>query len=206
MHIADGVLSPVMIGVTYAAAIGSVAYGAKGIEEDDIPKIALMAGTFFAASLISIPIPPSSAHALLCGLIGIILGRRSALAFMPALFLQALLFKHGGLTSLGANTILLFIPAMISYWLYRGLGKLPPFVKGTIIGALSVCMTVTILIIILFLTDPRFAAGDFSPINMLVLSHLPLVLVEGILTGAAAQFLEKAKPDWIYSNKLSKES
>lgn len=197
MHLADGVLSPEMVVATYVATGASIAYGLKGIEEDDIPKIALMSGTFFAASLISIPVPPSSVHPLLCGLIGIILGKRSALAFFPALFLQALLFKHGGLTSLGANTFLLFIPALISSYIYRNL-KIRPFIKGTIVGGFSVVMTVIILIGILFLTDKRFAAGDFSVINILVLSHLPLVLVEGILTGAAVEFLEKTKTDWIY--------
>lgn len=197
MHLADGVLSPIMVATTYALAVGGTAYALKDTKEDDVPKIALMSGTFFAASLISIPIPPSSVHPLLCGLIGIILGKKSILAFAPALFLQALLFKHGGLTTLGANTILLFIPAIISSFVYQKM-KVKSFIKGTVTGGLSVIMTVIILILILFLTDKRFAQGDFSVINILVLTHLPLVFAEGILTGAAAQFLEKTKTDWIY--------
>ncbi len=200
MHLADGVLGPAMVAVTYTASAAGIAYGIKKTDNDDIPKIALMAGTFFAASLISIPIPPSSVHPLLCGLIGIILGGKSALAFFPALFLQALLFQHGGLTTLGANTILLFVPALVSSLLYRKL-KLKALVKGTIVGALSVVMTVLILIGILFLTDERFAAGDFSVIKILILTHLPLVLIEGILTGAAVQFLEKTKTDWIHERE-----
>lgn len=197
MHLADGVLSPAMVALTYTASAASIGYGIKKTDNDDIPKIALMSGTFFAASLISIPIPPSSVHPLLCGLIGMILGGKSALAFFPALFLQALLFRHGGLTSLGANTILLFIPAIVSSLIYRKL-KLKPIIKGAIVGALSVVMTVLILIGILFLTDERFAAGDFSVIKILVLTHLPLVFAEGILTGAAAKLLEKTGTDWIY--------
>lgn len=98
---------------------------------------------------------------------------------------------------MGANTILLFIPAIVSSLIYRKL-KLKPIIKGAIVGALSVVMTVLILIGILFLTDERFAAGDFSVIKILVLTHLPLVFAEGILTGAAAKLLEKTGTDWIY--------
>ncbi|MDI9471898.1 MAG: CbiM family transporter [Bacillota bacterium] len=200
MHLADGVLSPTMVALTYVATAASIGYELKKTDSEDIPKVALMAGTFFAASLISIPIPPSSVHPLLCGLIGIILGGKSVLAFFPALFLQALLFRHGGLTTLGANTVLLFIPAVISSWIYRKI-KLNPLVKGTIVGALSVVMTVIILVVILMLTDKRFAAGDFSVVKILVLTHFPLVIAEGLITGAAARFLEKTKTDWIYKGE-----
>ena len=78
MHLADGVLSTPVIIATYGASIVSLVKGAKGIEDEDIPKISLMSATFFAASLISIPVPPTSVHPLLCGLIGIILGKKSA--------------------------------------------------------------------------------------------------------------------------------
>lgn len=197
MHLADGVLSTPVIVATYALSVGAMAYGAKQTEEEDIPKIALMAGTFFAVSLISIPVPPTSVHPLICGLIGIILGWKSPLAFFPALLLQALLFKHGGLTSLGANTIMLSIPAIISHMLYKKLPMKKDITRASITGGISVIMTVIILIILLMLTDQRFAAGDYSVIKIVILSHAPLIIVEGILTGVAVQFIEKAKPGWI---------
>ena len=101
MHISDGGLSTAVCAVGYAASAVGIAFAVKGTKEEDIPKISLMAGTFFAISLIMIPIPPSSVHPLMCGLIGIIVGRRAPLAFFPALLLQALLFQHGGITTLG---------------------------------------------------------------------------------------------------------
>lgn len=201
MHIADGVLSSPVIAASYALTAGAIYYGIKDIEDDEVPKVALMAGTFFAISLMSFPVGPSSVHPMLVGLIGIILGRRSALAFFPALLLQALLFKHGGLTALGANTIMLSIPAYVCNFLYRKVDFKNTFLKSSIIGGLSVFMTVAILIIILFTTSSDFAAGDFSVINILILSHLPLVVGEGLLTGAAVRFLEKLKPDWISNER-----
>lgn len=201
MHIADGVLSTPVIVATSVAAAGTIAYGLKKTKEEDIPKIALMSGTFFALSLITVPIGPSSVHPLICGLVGIILGGKSALAFFPALLLQALLFHHGGLTSLGANTFMLFLPAYISHLIYTSMVHSKPMVKGTMIGALSVVMTVIILTLILYFTQPEFASGAASVIKVLVVSHLPLVVVEGILTGAAANFLSHSQPNWIESNQ-----
>lgn len=197
MHLADGVLSTPVIIATYGASIGSLAISAKGIEDEDIPKISLMSATFFAASLISIPVPPTSVHPLLCGLIGIILGKRAALAFFPALLLQALLFKHGGITSLGANTIMLFIPAYISYLLYNKLPIKKDLIRAGFVGAVSVIMTVIILIILLSLTNQRFAQGDFSVVKIAIVGHLPILIGESIITGFAVQFIEKNKPNWI---------
>lgn len=197
MHLADGVLSTTVIAASYATAVAGMAYGAKGIEDEDVPKIALMAGTFFAVSLISIPVPPTSVHPLLCGLIGILLGKRAILAFFPALLLQALLFKHGGITSLGANTVMLAVPAMLSSVLYRKLPIKQISVCAGLIGGVSVVMTVVILIFLLFITDARFAAGDFSVVRIVVVGHLPLVFAEGVLTAAAMKFFERVKPEWI---------
>ncbi|MFA5525157.1 MAG: CbiM family transporter [Tissierellales bacterium] len=197
MHLADGVLSTPVIIATFGASIGALAIAAKGIEEEEIPKISLMSATFFAASLISIPVPPTSVHPLLCGLIGIILGKRTALAFFPALLLQALLFKHGGITSLGADTIMLFIPVYISYLLYNKLPIKKPLIRAGLVGVVSVIMTVIILIILLALTDQRFAQGDFSVVKIAIVGHLPILIGESIITGFAVQFIEKNKPNWI---------
>ena len=118
MHIADGVLSTPVIVASYGVAVAGRAVAANGIKDEDIPKISLMAGTFFAVSLISIPVPPTSVHPLLCGLIGVILGKRAPLAFFPALLLQALLFKHGVLPH-WANTVMLSLPAYLCYLIYH---------------------------------------------------------------------------------------
>jgi cobalt/nickel transport system permease protein len=197
MHLADGVLSTSVVAATSAVAAAGVAIGLKGIEDEDIPKISLMSATFFGVSLISIPVPPTSVHPLLCGLIGILLGRKLALAFVPALLLQALLFRHGGLTTVGANTLLLAIPGYLSYLLFRNLPIKSIALRGGVVGGLSVVMTVVVLIVLLAMTDPRFAQGDFSVARIVAVGHLPLVAIEGVLTGFAVKFMEKYKPDWI---------
>jgi len=202
MHLADGVLSAPVIVASYGASIAGMVVAAKGIKDEEIPKVSLMAGTFFAVSLISIPVPPTSVHPLLCGLIGIILGKKAPLAFFSALLLQALLFRHGGITSLGANTVMLSIPAYLSHVLYKKIPIQKPVTRGGIIGAISVVMTVIILIFLLALTDARFAAGDFSIVKIAMVGHAPIIIVEGIVTAFAVQFIDKNKKDWLEERVL----
>lgn len=199
MHIADGILSTTTIVASYTATAGLLAYSIKETKDEDISKISLMSATFFAVALISIPVGPSSAHPLICGLVGIILGNKSSISFFIALLLQALLFKHGGLTSLGANTIMLAIPAMISskIFIYLKPKINSNFLKGAIVASLGVLMTLLILIGILFFTNENFAKGDLSIINILIVAHLPILIIEAIVTGFAVELIEKNKPSLI---------
>ncbi|MGF7107662.1 CbiM family transporter [Treponema pedis] len=192
MHISDGGLSTTVCAVTYAATAVSIALAAKGTKEEDIPKISLMAGTFFAISLIMIPIPPSSVHPLMCGLIGIIAGFKAPLAFFPALLLQALLFQHGGITTLGANTLMLSISSYLSFFIFQKWKTKNVFLKGAVIGGLSVIFVVAVLSGLL-LTGGKFAKETFIA---LFISHSVIMLVEAVLTGFAVRLILKAKPEW----------
>lgn len=203
MHIADGVLNTPVVATTAVATAAVLAYSVKGMKEDEIPKTSLMAGVFFAVSLISIPVGPSSIHPLFAGLLGVILGRRAPLALFVGLLLQAVLFQHGGLTTLGANTLMLSIPALLAGKLFHALEKKAVFIRGAITGGLSVVSTVVILIALLILTDMRFGQGTFSVINILIVGHLPLVAIEAVVTGFALQLITRAKPEMLDKRKTA---
>jgi len=194
LHLADGVLSIPVAGAAYAAAGAMLIYSARGIKEEEVPKVSLMTGGFFAISLISIPVGPSSIHPIMGGLLGIILGRRAPLAFFVGLLLQAILFQHGGLTTLGANTVMLALPALLVYKLFYSMNRGSVFIKGALAGGLAIVGVVIILVFILFLSDQRFGEGFFSVINFLILGHIPLALVEGVMTGFALQLLYRVRP------------
>ncbi|MEN1761129.1 MULTISPECIES: CbiM family transporter [Anoxynatronum] len=196
MHLADGVLNAPTIAITYAGTAALVGYGLKQIQEEEIPKISLMTGTFFAVSLISIPVGPSSIHPLIAGLLGVMLGRRAPVALFIGLLLQAILFQHGGLTSLGANTLMLAIPALTARQVYLRL-SLSPLVKGMVAGALATVLTVAILVLLLVTSQPLFARGAASVVNLLIIGHLPLVAIEAVVTGFALQLMARAKPQWL---------
>lgn len=205
MHLADGVLSVPVAAATTVAAGALVAYSIKGVKEEEIPKISLMTGAFFAASLIHIPVGPTSIHLLLGGLFGLILGRRVPVAILVGLLLQLLLFQHGGVTTLGTNILLVAIPALITAKLVSNLKINSSFVKGVIAGVLAVVGTVILLILILFISDQRYGDGFFSVINMLVVGHIPLLIIEGLITGFAVKLLLSVRPNIFSTDIKSKQ-
>jgi cobalt/nickel transport system permease protein len=206
VHIADGVLSTPVAVSTTAVTAAALIYSVKGIREEEIPKTSLMAGVFFAVSLIAIPVGPSTIHPLFAGLLGVLLGRRAPLAIFVGLLLQAVLFQHGGLTTLGANTLILAVPALLAHKLFYIMPGRPVFFRGALIGGLSVMVTVVILVVLLLFTDPRFGEGTMSVINILVIGHLPLAAIEAVVTGSALQLIQKAKPEMITKEEAAVNS
>jgi cobalt/nickel transport system permease protein len=118
VHISDGVLSVPWLGGGFALAACLLAWSSRNVSEEEIPRIGLLTAAFFVASQIRVPLGPSSVHLLLAGLVGIILGRRAVLAVAVGLFLQALLFGHGGFSTLGVNTCVMSIPALAAQPLF----------------------------------------------------------------------------------------
>jgi cobalt/nickel transport system permease protein len=53
----------------YAATVALAAWSARQAESDDLPKIAVVTSAFFVASLIHVPIGPTSVHLLIPGLV-----------------------------------------------------------------------------------------------------------------------------------------
>jgi cobalt/nickel transport system permease protein len=118
VHISDGVLAwPWLVGGFVLAAL-LLAWGARRIADEEIPRIGLLTAAFFVASLIHVRLGPTSVHLLLNGLVGVVLGSRAVLAVAVGLFLQALLLAHGGYTTLGVNCCVMAVPALIARPLY----------------------------------------------------------------------------------------
>ncbi|MFD2043530.1 CbiM family transporter [Ornithinibacillus salinisoli] len=194
MHIADGVLSISVAATTTAGAVGILTYALKGVTEEEIPKISLLSGTFFVASLINIPIGPTSIHPLLGGFLGLILGRRAPLAVFVGLVLQALLFQHGGVSTFGANLLLMSLPALLIHFLVRHYTKSTMFLKGFIGGFFAICFGVLLLIMLLLFSDERYGDGAFSVIQIVLIAYFPLALLEGVLTGFSVKQLYSMRP------------
>jgi len=95
--------------------------GAWRIRDEEIPRVAIMTSAFFVASQIHVPLPVGTAHLLLNGLLGVVLGPRALLAIPLGLFLQMALFGHGGWTTLGVNSCIMSLPALLAWLLFRGL-------------------------------------------------------------------------------------
>ena len=206
MHIPEGILPlPVTLG-GYAASIALAWCCIRKIKqrEDprrDIPKAALLTAAFFVASLIHIPIPPTSVHLMLNGLLGILLGWFAFPAVLIGLFFQAVMFGHGGLTTLGVNGIILGMPALVAFALFRlrALGPSSPrktTAFAVLAGVSAVFLSVTLFSVILLTNMPAHlaATAERQAILALVAAHIPLMLLEGLMAGMLTTYLLRVNP------------
>ncbi|HDP24619.1 MAG TPA: cobalt transporter CbiM [Deltaproteobacteria bacterium] len=195
MHIAEGVCSgPVLVAGLSLAAAG-VAYGIKRMDSDSVPKVGVLSSAFFVASLIHVPIGPVSTHLVLNGLMGLLLGWAAFPAIMVALVLQAVLFQYGGLTTLGVNTVNMAVPAVICFFLFgalaRGEGVNKAALAGFACGFVSLTLSLIGVATALLLTQKAF----LTPVKIVLISHIPIMVIEGIITAFALMFLKKVKPE-----------
>jgi cobalt/nickel transport system permease protein len=195
MHISEGVLAaPVLITGAAGAAIGC-GIGLKKMDLDKTPKVAVLASAFFVASLIHVPVGPTSIHLMLNGLIGIILGWASFPALVVALFLQTILFQFGGITTLGVNTVNMALPAVICFLLFsrliKGRNNSLALIAGFAAGVISILLAGILVAFSLIFTGEQFHAVA----KLFVIAHSPVMLIEGILTAFIVGFLRKVKPE-----------
>jgi cobalt/nickel transport system permease protein len=199
VHIDDGVLAWPWWSGGFAVTGILALFGAWRIRDEEIPQIAILTAAFFVASLIHVPVPPTSVHLLLNGLVGVILGRRAALAIPLGLFLQAALLGHGGLFALGVNSCILLLPALLAWQTFALLQRVPLlrrqwFAIGLIIGLSTALATI---ILNCFALTWGGEADLSTPAKFVVLANLPVVPVEGIILGFTLNFLALVKPEML---------
>ncbi|KJS82658.1 MAG: cobalamin biosynthesis protein CbiM [Peptococcaceae bacterium BICA1-8] len=207
MHVPDGILPGSVVIAGYAVT-GMAAYiSLKNINKkenprEDIPKASILTAAFLVASLIHVPIPPVSVHLALNGIMGVLLGYYAFPAIIISLFFQAVLFGHGGLTTLGINSVILGLPAFISFFIYNNSKS---FVKGNrfrlglvgfVVGGLALGLSVLIFFLILvnFIPANIDVVAEKQAIYTLSIAHIPLVIIEGIFTAFLFIYLKKVQP------------
>lgn len=195
MHIAEGILAAPVLAAGAATATVGTAVGLKKMDYDRIPTVAVLSSSFFVASLIHIPLGPTSVHLLLNGLIGIILGWLSFPALLVALFLQAILFQFGGVTTLGVNTTTMALPAVIIFLLFspliRGRSQTFALIGGFLSGFLGVLLAGILVALFLISTGEVFTTAA----RLIIIGHIPVMAIEGILTASIIAFLRKVNPE-----------
>ncbi len=198
MHIADGVLplSSLVAGWAGAGAVASLALRKAPFEA--LPKAAVMTSGFFVASLIHVPLGPTSVHLTLNGLVGMVLGPLAFPAIMVGLVLQALLFQHGGLLSVGANALMLGLPALLAWKIFAAVSRFDfrhrQAAAGFLAGALSIFFSGLFLALWLATAGREF----FAIARLALAAHLPLMGLEGLVCASVAVFLAKVKPDILW--------
>ena len=197
MHISEGVLTvPVLLAGAGGAMLG-LAVGLRHMDVQEIPRVALLTAAFFVASLVHIPIGPSNAHLVLNGILGILLGWTAFPAIFIGLFFQAVLFQFGGFTTLGINTLNMAVPSVVIGALarpaLRSNSGIFSLVMAGIAGAGAIIMSAAMV------AGSLSLSGDpFVPVSRLIFAaHIPIAIIEGVLSVLIISFLLKTKPEVI---------
>jgi cobalt/nickel transport system permease protein len=163
----------------------------------------LFTAVFFVASWIHLPLPPISVHLILNGLLGVMLGWYAVPAILVGLFFQAVMFQHGGITTLGVNATMMGVPALLAFGLFRlqyGLRQQHRWrtgAAGFVAGAAGVGSAVLLFYGVLIVTIPATvdASTEQAALTLLAVAHLPVVIVEGLLTALVVLFLQRVRPE-----------
>lgn len=197
-HIPDGVLTaPVLIGGALTT-VAALTVALRRLDSERIPQVAVLSAAFFVSSLVSIPVGPGSVHLLLNGLMGAMLGWAAVPAILVALVLQAIFFGYGGLVVLGVNCINMVLPALICAALFarrlRDVESQNGFILGFLAGGLGVLLTGFMVA-----SSIAFSNPDYLPAaKVMLLTYLPLMIVEAVVTGAAIGFARRVAPELLF--------
>jgi len=207
MHIPDGILPLPVTGTGYAATAATAWYSIHRIRQkedyrQDIPKASLLTAAFFVASWIHIPIPPTSVHLVLNGLLGALLGYYAFPAILIGLFFQAVMFGHGGLTTLGINAVIMGLPAIIAHYIFRlrkwgsGDNRKKTGFFGFLAGVVATGISVAIFVGILLTNLPAElnVVSERAAVITLATAHIPVIFIEGAITSLVTSFLWRVRP------------
>jgi cobalt/nickel transport system permease protein len=187
MHIADGILPTGMCLAAHAAAWAGVWGFGRGCEPAEVVRMGFLASTAFVVSLVHFPLGGTTIHFGLFGLAGILLGRRAFPVIFATLLFQALLFQHGGLLTLGVNTINMGAGALAAAAIWR-LARMPEAGRAFLCGLVGTIVPALLM------------ASEFSWANygrgfyFLAGLYLAVGAFEALLTVAVVSFLRRTRP------------
>ncbi|PZD74315.1 Fused nickel transport protein NikMN [Acaryochloris thomasi RCC1774] len=210
MHISDGLLPAKVCLIGYAITGGLTWYSLRQINHrptitEEIPKASLLTAAFFAASAIRFPVPPASVHFVFNGALGAVLDCYAFPAVLVGLFFQALVFGHGGLTTLGINAVIMGLPAILAARIFRvrqWVGHKSAWSTNLfafLAGAFGIGLSALLFYGLVIMTIPADvdAALEQQVSYGLLVAHIPLVLLEGTFTALLVSFLTRMKPEVI---------
>ena len=210
MHLAEGVL-PLGQAVAWSALAAPTVYWSLRREQrtrrDTPSSSVVMAGAtslLFAGTLLPLPVPVvgATSHVCLTPVLGLVVGvRRIVWPTFFVLLLQAVFFAHGGLTTLGVNTLTLGLLGPLTtagLWaLLRRLGA-----DGALglalacgVGGLSVYVADAVVLAAALsgMTVPAATFGavllGFAPVQ------IPLAVLEAVASVGIVRLLATRRPD-----------
>ncbi|HEB72169.1 MAG TPA: energy-coupling factor ABC transporter permease [Nitrospirae bacterium] len=213
MHISEGILPAGWAAFWFITAAPFVWLGLRELKTrtDESPQfkpfLGLVGAAIFIISCMPIPVPVAGAtsHPAGVGLAAILIGPwLTALVSSVALALQALFLAHGGLTTLGANTMSMGVMGALTGYITFKAGKkigMSTYMAAFAAGLLS--DWVTYAGTSLFMALALHADGSFWKMFLSIMvafapTQVPLGLLEGFMTAGAYEFIRSRRPELIY--------
>ncbi len=221
MHISEGILPPAWALLWFATAAPFVGWGVvqinrrKAADPSYIPLLGIFGAAVFVFSCFPIPVPVagSTAHPAGTGMSAIFLGPfASVVVAFISLLLQALFLAHGGLTTLGGNTMSMgVVGSFAGYGAFR-LGRLLRlnlfwcgFLAGMAADLLTYLGTSFEMAIALHGDHPFWSVLGQIYLAFMP-TQIPLSLIEGAVTGGIIVYVQKHRPDILRKLKVFKET
>ncbi|MBQ7573340.1 MAG: energy-coupling factor ABC transporter permease [Clostridia bacterium] len=214
MHMADGLVTPAVAGVMYAASTAAAIYSIRKIKSEDkkIPLMGIMGAFVFAVQMLNFTIPGTGSSGHLCGglLLSAILGPYAGfITMISILVIQCLMFADGGLLALGCNIWnMAFYGCFIGYlFIYKpiiskgnGNGRIIlASVLASVISLQLGAFSVVIETMLSGVTELPFAVF----LSLMQPIHLAIGIGEGLITSAVLIFISQTRPELLDYNTES---
>lgn len=217
MHMADALLSP-SVGAAFIAGSGvalAVSAGKVSREADErkVPLMGVMGAFVFAAQMINFTIPGTGSSGHLGGgmLLALILGPWAAfITIASVLIVQALFFADGGILALGTNIWNMGVyPCFIGWLVYKAVaGKNPSRSRVSLGAALGVLIGLemgALTVVLQTVLSGRSELPVYKFGALMAGIHLPIAIVEALITIAVVNFVYAIRPEIVRENLGLKE-
>jgi len=212
MHLSEGMLPIDQVIVWSALTVPALAWSVRGesiARKEDPSSAVLMAGAtslLFAGTLMPLPVPVvgATSHICLTPLLALMVGvRRIIWPTFFVLMLHAMFFAHGGITTLGVNTLTLGLigPGVtVALWaaLQRvGVTGAVGFALACGLGGLSVYVTDAVVLAVA-LADTAEPATTFGAVLLgFAPVQIPLSILEAVVSVYIVRALVVRRPSLV---------
>jgi len=193
MHIPEGFLDIKTLVVTDGIAGVLLVLSAKKVERDisseSVAKMGIATSFVFAVNMFAFPVAGgTSAHLTGVVLISAILGGwQGFICSSVALFLQAVLFQHGGILSLGANIINISGWGALLGFIARMFRKFKPLAGGILSFLAVILGSITCACELYLSKRGSFLRGATA----MAVGNLFPAVIDGVITFFVLKFLKK---------------
>ncbi len=218
MHIPDGYLSPSTCAVMYGAALPFWAVALRKLKRALntrlIPQLSVFSALSFIIMMFNVPLPGgTTGHAVGVGIATVVLGPwASTVAISIAVFIQAVFFGDGGITTFGANCFnMAVVGSLVVYLVYRGAAGRAPLTSSRRVFAAALAGYVGINVSALcagielgiqpLLFKSATGAPLYAPypphiaIPAMMIGHLAFAgLAELVISGSVVAYLQRTRP------------